>query len=245
MGLVMIFVLLTYGGWNEAVYISAELRDVQQNMGRSLLWSIGIITGLYLLINLAYLQSLGLGGIVASEAVAADVMRRTVGESGAVLISLLITITTLGSANATIFTGARTNYVLGQDFSLFAFLGRWHKGAGTPTNALLLQGAIALSLVLVGTLTRKGFETMVDYTAPIFWFFFLLTGVSLFVLREREPEVPRPFCVPLYPLIPILFCITSAYLLYSSLTYTGIGALMGVAVVVAGIPLLLRSRRRS
>ena len=244
LGSAMIFVLLSYGGWNEAAYISAELRDVTRNMARSLFWSIGIITVCYLLINWAYIQGLGLSGMAASEAVAADLMRRAVGEPDAVFISLLIGISTFGSINATIFTGARTNYALGQNFALFAFLGRWRERANTPTNALLVQGAIALALLLLGTLTRDGFKTMVDYTAPVFWFFFLLTGVSLFVLRVREPEVPRPFRVPLYPLTPILFCVISGYLLYASIAYTGIGALVGVAVVVAGAPVLLWNRHR-
>lgn len=105
----MIFVLLSYGGWNEAVYISAELHDLNRNMVRSLMWGLGIITAIYLLINLAYLQGLGLEGMAASEAVAADVMRRAFGEAGAWFISLLIAISTLGAINATIFTGARTN----------------------------------------------------------------------------------------------------------------------------------------
>jgi amino acid transporter len=118
-------------------------------MSRSLLVSIGIITGIYLLINLAYIQGLGLASMASSEAVAADLMRRTVGEPGAVFISLLIAVATLGSTNATIFTGARTNYALGQDFSLFSLLGRWHDRTNTPTNALLVQGGIALALVLL------------------------------------------------------------------------------------------------
>jgi amino acid transporter len=151
LGSAMIFVLLSFGGWNEAAYISAELRNVRRNMARSLFWSIGIITVSYLLINWAYIQGLGLSGMAESKAVAADLMRRAVGESGAVFISLLIAISSFGSINATIFTGARTNYALGQDFSLFAFLGRWRDRTNTPTNALLVQGAITLSLVLLGT----------------------------------------------------------------------------------------------
>jgi basic amino acid/polyamine antiporter, APA family len=241
-GLAMVFVLLSYGGWNEAAYISAEIRNRRRNMVRSLLVSIGIITVIYLLINVAYVFGLGLQGMAESEAVAADLMRRAFGEPGAVLISILITIATLSSINATIFTGARTNYALGKNFALFSFMGDWRNGPSTPTNALLVQSAIALGLVLIGTLTRKGFETMVDYTAPIFWFFFLLTGISLFVLRVREPEVERPFRVPFYPLTPILFCLICSYLLYSSLAYTGIGAMLGVAVVLAGVPLLWFAR---
>lgn len=205
LGLAMVFVLLTYGGWNEAAHISAELRDVRRNMSRSLLWSIGIITLLYLLINFAYFHGLGFSRIVDSQAVAADLMRIKIGNWGVVSISLLVSIATLCSLNATIFTGARTNYALGRDFRLFTWIGSWRERAKTPVNALLVQGAIALLLVLLGTFTRKGFETMVEYTTPVFWFFFLLTGISLIVLRMREPECDRPFRVPLYPFTPLLF----------------------------------------
>jgi amino acid transporter len=162
-----------------------------------------------------------------------------VGDRGAEVISVLVALSALTSANATIITGARTNYALGRDFPPFAALGRWHPRTGAPTIALFVQGGIASALVLLGLTTRQGFETMVEYTAPVFWFFFLLVGVSLFVLRWREPDVPRPFRVPLFPLTPLLFCATSLYILYSSLAYTGVGALVGVAVVGAGtLPLL-------
>jgi amino acid transporter len=136
--------------------------------------------------------------------------------------------------NAAVFTGARTAYALGRDFRPLAFLGRWHRRAGTPVNALVVQGAIALALVLLGGLMREGFETMVEFTAPVFWLFFLLTGVSLFVLRRRDPAGARPFTVPLYPITPLVFCATCAYLLYASLAYSGTGSVVGVAVVAAG-----------
>lgn len=176
-----------------------------------------------------------------SEAVAADLMRSAFGSTGALFISVLIAIATLGATNANIFTGARTNYAMGQDFRLFSFLGHWQSRSNTPKNALLVQGGITLALVLLGSFTRQGFTTMVDYTAPVFWFFFLLSGVSLFILRAKEPQILRPFRVPFYPVTPILFCLICGYLLYSSLVYTGIGATFGVAVVVAGMPLLLLS----
>jgi len=245
LGLVMIFVLLSYGGWNEAAYISAEIRNVRRNMVRSLVWSLGIITAIYLLINLAYLRGLGLAGTAGSQAVAADLMRAAFGTPGAVFISFLIAISTLGATNATIFTGARTNYALGQDFAGFNFLGRWQRGGNTPAGALLVQGAVSLVLVLFGTLApRNGFETMVEYTAPVFWFFFLLSVMTIFVLRQREPQVRRPFHVPFYPVTPLIFCIICIYLLYSSVTYTGIGALLGLVVVISGIPILFWTRKQ-
>ncbi|MBW4624880.1 MAG: amino acid permease [Brasilonema octagenarum HA4186-MV1] len=244
-GQAMIFVLLTYGGWNEAAYISAEVRDGKRNMVRVLLGSIAIITVIFVLINLAFIYGLGLAGLASSSAPIADLMRRAVGENGARFVSFLIAVSALGAINATIFTGARTNYALGRDFRNFAFLGRWQENTGTPKNALVVQGAISLALIVLGALTRKGFETMVDYTAPVFWLFFLLSGVALLVLRSREPNVPRPFRVPLYPWTPLLFCAICAYLLYSSLTYAGIGGITGLIILLTGIPLLLLNRQRT
>ena len=242
-GMAMVFVLLTYGGWNEAAYVSAELRSVERNMVRALLLSIGLIAGLYLLVNWAYLEGLGLAGMRGSDAVAADLMRAAWGERGANLLSVLVVAAALSSTNATIFTGARTNFALGRDFSLFAVLGRWRADTETPYNALWIQGGIALALVGLGAATRQGFESMVDYTAPVFWLFLLLTGVALFRLRRKEPEVRRPFRVPLYPWTPLAFCAAALYMLWSSVAYTGIGALVGVAVLLLGGPLLLMRHR--
>ncbi len=241
-GSAMIFVLLTYGGWSEATYLSAEIQDVQRNMVRVLVGSIGTISLVFLLVNLAYLKGLGLSAIASSEAVAADLMGKALGEVGAKFISLLVAISALGAIQGTILTGARTNYALGQDWKLFGWLGRWDERTQIPLNALMIQGTIALALILLGTLTRTGFATMVEYTAPVFWFFLLLTTLSLFVLRTLEPEVSRSFRVPLYPLTPLLFCATCVYMLQASLTYTGIGALVGVVVLLSGVPLLLIGR---
>jgi amino acid transporter len=173
-------------------------------------------------------------------------MGRAFGEGGVVLISVLVAIAAMTTANSSVFTGARTSYAFGSEVSRFRWLGHWHGVRRTPVNALLLQGAVALALVGLGTLdvpaiglNRQGFETMVGYTAPVFWTFFLLTGVSLFVLRRKSPSLSRPFRVPLYPITPAIFCLSSGYLLYSSLAYTGPGALLGVGVLAVGGVLLL------
>ena len=243
-GLAMVFVLLTYGGWNEAAYISAEVKPGRRNMLRALMWSMFIVTALYLLVNLAYLRGLGLAGMARSQVVAADLLQQVWGSAGAQAISVLIAISALTSINATIIFGARSNYALGCDWPLLGFLGRWNARTGSPTQALLAQGAVALVLIAFGARMRQGFETMVDYIAPVFWLFFLLTGLALFVLRRREPELARPFRVPLYPLLPLAFCASSAWLLYSSLAYTRLGALVGVGVLAAGVPLLALAARR-
>ncbi|MBL0697880.1 APC family permease [Comamonas sp. JC664] len=244
-GLAMVFVLLTYGGWNEVAYLSSEVRGSRRTIAWLLLACIGLVTALYLLVNVAYLRGLGLAGMAGSKAVAADLLQRSVGSAGAVVISVIIAISALTSANATVLTGARTHYAFGRDSVLFNALGQWHEKSNGPSRALLVQGAISLVLVGLGTLTRQGFETMVEYTAPVFWFFFLLTGVALMVLRVREPDAPRPFRVPLYPLTPLLFIGVCAYVLYSSLAFTGLGALAGLAVLATGGVLFAVERART
>jgi amino acid transporter len=238
LGLAMVFVLLTYGGWNEAAYIAAELRGGPRRMVPMLMLSLGIIAALYLLANLAYLRALGLGGMATSEAVAADVMRAAFGAGGAAFIALAVAVAALTSANATVLTGARSAYALGRDVALVRALGRWDGASGCPRNALLAQGGLALLLVGAGAFARDGFELAVEYTAPVFWLFFLLVGIALFVLRRREPEVTRGFRVPLYPVLPIIFCAANVYLLWSSLAYAGWGAAVGVAVLASGAALI-------
>lgn len=238
-GNAMIFVLLTYGGWNEAAYLSAEIQDSRRNLSRALIYSIATITAVYLLVNVVFLRGLGLSGVSASQAVAADLMRRVAGGLGATFISILIVIASFSTVNAMMITGARTGYALGRDFTPFGFLGRWQKGTETPMNALIVQGIISLMLVFLGTGTRSGFVMMVEYTAPVFWLFFLLVGLSVMVLRIREPHSIRPFRVPLYPWTPLLFCAVCIYMFQASLAYTGRGALLGLSVLVAGSPLLL------
>jgi APA family basic amino acid/polyamine antiporter len=242
-GLAMVFVLLTFGGWNEAAYISAELRDARRNIPRVLVTATAVLVLVYGLMNLAYLQAFGLVGLRNVQAPAADLMRLAAGNIGAVLLSLTVCCAALSTLNATIFTGGRAYYALGRDLPILQRLGVWDGRGQNPSNGILVQTVIALALVLFGAATRDGFQAMVDYTAPVFWFFMLLVAGSVFILRWRDPGRQRPFQVPLYPVTPLLFCLTCAYLLYSSLAYTGLGALVGIAVLAAGVPLLLIGRQ--
>ena len=125
----------------------------------------------------------------------------------------------------------------GRDWPVFAWLGRWHSRADAPRNALAVQCAVALALIVAGAFAAQ-IETMVNYTMPVFWFFIMLVGIGVFVLRVRDPERPRPFRVPLYPLTPLVFVATCAYLLYSSLVYVTKGAWLGVGVLAIGLVLL-------
>jgi amino acid transporter len=244
-GLAMVFVLLTYGGWNDAAYLSAEIKDGHRNIARSMILGLSIVAALYILVSYAYYAGLGMEALAKSAAPAADLLQRAWGGTGAALISIMVAVAAITSANATILTGARTSYALGRDWPLLSMLGQWDGAAGVPRNAMVVQAAIALALIALGTWTRRGFETMVDYTAPVFWLFFFLTGMTLFVFRRWEPHAARPYRVPLYPVTPLLFCGVCIYMLYSSLAYTGKGALVGVGVLAVGAVLVIVNRRQS
>jgi amino acid transporter len=221
-------------------------------MARILVAGVLGVTALYLLVNLGYLAVLGHSGIKDSKAVAADVMRIVVGGEGAVLVALIVCVSVLTTVNAAIFTGARTNYALGRDFAMFRGLGNWREAGSTPANALILQGVITLLLVGLGSMTPDGFNAMVAYTAPVFWVFMYLTATSLFVFRERDPR-QGGFRTPLYPHVPIAFCIMCLYMLYSSVDYVrnpdfgpkfGFAVLGGLLVMLAGIPLYFLTKRK-
>ena len=249
-GAAMIFILLTYGGWNEAAYLSAEVKNPGRNMVRVMVVSLLLITLLYVLINVAYLRVLGLDGMRQGTTIGAELMRREFGAAGAFVLSLAVILAALSTANATIFTGARTNYALGQNFPPLAALGTWDAKNDTPRVALLVQGVIALALVFVGAITLDGVKAMVNYVTPVFWFFMLLTGLSLFVLRFRDPGTVRPFRVPLYPVTPAIFVLTCGYMLHSGIdfarsTYAGVPSLLGLGIVLLGLPLLVWGRLRA
>lgn len=237
-GLAMVFVLLTFGGWNEGAYISAELKDRQRNMVRVMVGSLLLVTVLYLLVNWAYLAGLGLQGMAKSKAVAADLLAIVFGKPGAIVISLMVAIAALTSINATMIVGARSNFAAGRDWEALGRLGEWVDDRGTPVNALLVQGGFALLLMMLGVMFGGGFSTMVEYTAPVFWLFFLLAGLSLFVLRVREPDTPRPFKVPLYPVLPIVFIAACGYMLWSSLGYVGSKTWLGMNASWIGVVVL-------
>lgn len=248
-GFAMIFVLLAYSGWNEAAYIAGEVREPRRNMLRILFGGILAVTALYLFVNFGYYMALGLAGMRDSSAVAADVMRSVAGESGAVAIALVVCVSALSTMNAAIITGARTNYAFGKDFEALNYLGAWREAGSTPANGLLVQGAFTLALVFAASFTLDGFTSLVAYTTPVFWTFFLGCGVALFVFRVRLGR-PEGFRVPLYPVVPIVFCAMCAYMLYSSVNYVrfavsfGGAVLLGIIVMALGIPLYFLARRK-
>ncbi|WP_417388913.1 APC family permease [Gimesia sp.] len=266
-GLAMVFVLYAFGGWNDAAFVAAEVKEPGKNIPRALIAGTGGILIIYLLINFAYLWGLGSSRLLQSSTPAAELLGNAWGDHGTQIISLIIMISSLGAINGLIITGSRVNVRLGMDHRFFAALARWNQRVNAPIYSLLSQGVISIVMILlVGTKAGRrlidapftliqsdfiewekyqdGFDTLLVATAPLFWTFFLLTGLSLIILRYTAPQMERPFRVPLYPATPILFCLTCLYMLYATLEYASGLALLGLIPVLIGVPLYWMSRRK-
>jgi amino acid transporter len=219
LGLALVFVLLTFGGWSEAAYISAEVRGGPRIIVRVIVISMALLTVLYLLVNAALLHGLGLQGLGASKTAAADVLGLAWGPWAQKALGLFVAIAALTSINATMVVGARTKYALGRDWVSLGQLGTWSGPTGSPSRAYALQAVISLGLIALGMREADGFSAMVEFTAPMFWSFLMLVGLALMWLRRTDSAAIRPFRVPLYPFTPLVFCAACAFLAYSSVMY--------------------------
>jgi APA family basic amino acid/polyamine antiporter len=237
--LALIFVLFTYGGWNEMAYVAAEVRNPQKNIVRALVIGTLAVTVLYLMVNGAFLHALGFEGMRASQAVATDAVSRQFPRMGGVLISLLVCVSALGAVNGLTFTGARISYALGQDYPLFRGLGRWHPRFETPATALLVQGGIAITLIVV----LGSFVNAVLYTAAVVYSFYFGSTVAVIVLRHKEPSVERPYRVPAYPVVPLVFAGVCLFLIRSAVLYKPQIALAAGVLLLFGALLWLLARR--
>jgi len=245
LGLGMVFVLLTFGGWNESAYISAELKGTSKTIVTVIVASLAVITVIYLLVNIALINGLGLKALASSKAAPADLLGLAFGPVGEKLLGLFVAIAALTSINATMIVGARTNYAMGEDWQGLSKMGHWESSRGSPSFAYLVQGVISLALVGFGALQSDGFEAMVEFTAPVFWIFLFLVGLGLFILRYKDNTV-RPFKVPLYPITPLIFCGSCGYLAYSSIMYAHSKGAVAISmyVMMAGVVALIFLRMK-
>lgn len=267
-GLAMVFVLYAYGGWNDAAFVAAEVRDRRRNLPLALVGGVAAVTLIYLAVNAAYLAALGFDGASASQTPAADALATALGTRASQLASLLVMISALGAINGMIFTGSRVFAAFGRDHRLFHWLGRRERSAGSPGMAVAAQAGVTLAMIFaVGTPEGQrainaafarlnlraipwkdyhgGFETLLAATAPVFWALFLAVGAGLIVLRFKHPRRKRPFAVPWYPLPPLAFCTTCGFMLYSSIVYAQWLVLLGLAPVALGIVLYAATHVRS
>lgn len=240
LSLALIFVLFTFGGWNEMAYVAAEVKNPKRNIVRALVVGTVAVTVLYLLVNGAFLYTLGYNGMAASEAVAVDTVSTLFPDIGAKLISILICISALGALNGLIFTGARISYAVGADHRAFRALGVWHSKRGTPVRALLVQGIITVALIII----LGSFDHTLLYTAAAVYSFYLATNAAVIVLRFKEPHVERPYRVTGYPFTTILFCCVCAFLIYSAVAYKPEVAAVACGILLLGLPLYRLTRSR-
>ena len=234
----MIFVFLAFGGWSDAATLSAEVRDGRRGIFIAMLGALTVLMIIYLALNWAFVQGLGFAGLAASNAPGVELLNRAFGAPGVLLILLMVGIAAIATINSTLLVGARTTYAAARDVPQLRSFGDWDDRHGVPRKALLAEGAVALLLVVFGSFTQSGFNTMVEYLTPVYWLFLSLSSVALIILRRRFPRVPRPVRVPLYPLLPLLFFGLCLYMLYSSVTVVGYGAFLGIGVLLIGAVLM-------
>jgi basic amino acid/polyamine antiporter, APA family len=234
----MIFILWTYSGWHEAAYIVAEAKNHTRNIPLALMIGTAIVTLIYLLVNLALLNGLGFEGSKDKNATE-KLLELAWPSHGARVMNVLIMISALGAINGMIFTTARIYSEFGKDHRLFKALSHWSRRWKTPARALVIQGGMCL-LMIAGAWSvgegKKTFEAAVELTAAVFWMFFCLTGVALLILRAKDPDTPRPFRVPGYPLVPLIFCGSCAYMVIGTVLYAPWNSLIGLGVLLVGLP---------
>jgi amino acid transporter len=251
LGLALVFIMLAYGGWNEAAYLSAETRDGPRALVRALVLGLGGVTLLYLAVNAAFLFTLGRAALAGTPAPATLLLGAAFGPGAATLVGVAVVVAALSTMNATIITGARAMCAAGQTVPALKPLGSWDQARSVPRPALLVQAAVALALTAYGATTRDGFSAMVAFGAPVFWLFLALTAASLFLLRWRHPQAGG-FRVPLYPVVPLIFLGVCLAMLWSSVDYarfllTGsesgrLAGVLGLLVLAAGVPMIIRAR---
>ena len=264
LGFAMLMVMFTYGGWNDAALVTGEIRESRRNIVRSLILGVTIITAVYLLVNVAYLKALGYDAARQSDGIAANALKLAFGPWGYKLMSVIVMISALGAVNGIIFTGARIYATMGEDHRFFAWLARWHPRLGTPVWSFAAESAITVALILLlGTETGRSlidrsldvfhfaaiawqprpFGNLLQWAAPFFWLFFLMTVTSLFILRRKDPDRERPFRAPFYPFTPLVFCAAAAWCLYCSIDYAGKLLILGAIPTLIGAGIYLFSRQ--
>lgn len=231
LGAAMVAVLWSYDGWIETTYTASEVRHPERNLPRALLLSTLAVTVLYLLVNLGYVQALGMSGIRQSERVAADAAAVALGSTGADMVIVAVLISTFGATNGFILGAARVYYGMGASGLFFKAFGTPHRRFNTPSLALWCQMVWAIVLVLTGT-----FEQLITYVVFASWVFYGLCAVGVLILRHRAPQTTRPFSAWGYPWTPIIFALFAAILVLDTIRADPMAGLIGAGLVLTGLP---------
>ena len=243
-GAALVPILFTYGGWQQTNFIAEEIVDPERTLPRALIFGVTLVVLVYLAANLAYLRVLGVEGLAAGTAPAAEVMDRVLGPRGAGLISAGIAVSTFGFLNLVILVTPRVLQAMAADGLFFPRLAELHPVHRTPAAAIGLQAAWAILLTVSGS-----FAQLVDYVAFGDWIFFGLTVGGLFVYRRRDRDGPAGppggFRVPGYPWIPALFVLAAAYVVVSAVAANPRNAAVGTLLIGLGVPVYWYWARRA
>ena len=230
----LIFVTYAYSGWNAAGYIAGEITNPGTNIPRTMIGGTLLVGTLYLALNLVYLYALPLT-VIATPPLLPVAEKATValfGPLAAQFITVMLCISIAGSVSAMIWAGPRVYYAMARDGLFPAFFSKTRQDGGTPQRSIVLQSVWATILILSGT-----FEQLVIYSGVILAFFTALAVGAVIVLRYRNPQLPRPYQVPLYPFVPALYIIVSVMIV----VHTGLArpteSAWALATVLTGIPL--------
>lgn len=239
LGLAMIGVLWAYEGWQYLTFSAGEALEPQRAFARGLAVGTLALIFIYLLANLAYLHALGVARALQSERIAAEAVSAVLGPFAGKLIAAAILVSMFSAANGITLTATRVFYAMARDRVFFQRLAHVHPYYGTPAFAIVASLLIAIVFTATGT-----FEQLLTYVVFAGWIFYALGAMSIFVYRRREPNMPRPFRVPGYPLTPILFVLSAAAIVVNTIISQPLRAAIGVGIVLLGAPVFYFWRRR-
>jgi APA family basic amino acid/polyamine antiporter len=237
-GVAMVSTLFAYDGWHFVGFVAGEMRDPHRTVPRSIFLGVAIVITAYVTANLAYIFVLGQTRIAASERVAADAMSSMIGPVGASLITLAILCSTFGAISANVLAGPRVFFAMARDGAFFRPLATVHPRYETPANAIWSLTVWAAALTLTG-----GYEHLITMSQFVNWIFFTMVVLSVVVLRRKHPEWSRPYRVLGYPFTVAVFVVVSMAFVVNTLVESARSALMGLTLLLIGVPVYLWSRR--
>ncbi len=236
-------VLFSFGGWQQTNFVAEEMRDPERTLPRALILGVLIVVAVYLGANIAYLNALGVDGLAASKAPAADMIVRVAGENGRRLMAAGIAASAFGFLNLVILVSPRVYQAMARDGLFFASFARLHPRFRTPVMAIVFQAVVAVVLILTGSYGQR-----LDWVVFADWIFFTATALTLIVIRRRDAAsgvLDAGFSAPFYPLSVWLFVLAGAYVVFGSVASNPGNAASGVALLAAGVPVYVFWKRRS
>ena len=228
----LVAALWAYDGWNDLNMVGGEIKNPQRNIPLALIWGVATVGLLYILVNAAVQYALPAAAVAASQRPASDTVALAIGPVGAGLVSAAIAISMLVTLNGTTMSGARVPYAVARDGYFFRSLAAVHPRFHTPSAAIVVQCGLATLLLLLG----GSFQQLFSLAIFAEWLFYMIAGSTIFVFRWREPNVERPYRALAYPLVPALFVIVAAVLLFHTFQNNLRDSIAGTLVILAGVP---------